>query len=168
MHASDSLDLPDQGLLLRERIFQAPDLEAAAKERILALYDRLPLEHAICHGDFHPLNLVVTGDRLIVIDWFNATRGHPLADVARTSMLFKLTGLPKYADPGLGPIIDQIRAQFFTAYIRRYGLLRPFETQHLVAWTLPVAAARLAGNISAAERRLLLALIQALLKKEEA
>jgi aminoglycoside phosphotransferase (APT) family kinase protein len=42
-------------------------------------------EPAICHNDFHPLNLLVEGDgRLIVIDWTDAALGDRHNDVART------------------------------------------------------------------------------------
>ncbi len=43
---------------------------------------------AICHNDFHPLNLLVDDDgRLIVIDWSDAAIGDRHADVARTVTL---------------------------------------------------------------------------------
>jgi aminoglycoside phosphotransferase (APT) family kinase protein len=43
---------------------------------------------AICHGDFHPLNLLVRDDGgLFVIDWTDATLGDRHSDVARTATL---------------------------------------------------------------------------------
>ena len=41
--------------------------------------------NALLHGDFHPLNVLVSGSRVTaVIDWTNACAGDPRADVART------------------------------------------------------------------------------------
>ena len=41
-----------------------------------------------CHGDFHPLNVLVDGDTSMVIDWTDAALGDRHGDVARTSLLF--------------------------------------------------------------------------------
>jgi aminoglycoside phosphotransferase (APT) family kinase protein len=40
----------------------------------------------LCHGDLHPSNIILTGDGPVLVDWFDASRGDPVADVARTSM----------------------------------------------------------------------------------
>lgn len=41
----------------------------------------------VCHGDFHPLNVMVDGDRAWVLDWTDAALGPPEGDVARTLLL---------------------------------------------------------------------------------
>ena len=48
---------------------------------------------ALCHGDFNPTNVIITpkGDWR-VIDWSHVRLGDPLADVARTYLLFWLSG----------------------------------------------------------------------------
>jgi aminoglycoside phosphotransferase (APT) family kinase protein len=54
----------------------------------------------ICHGDFHPLNIMMDGARLSgVIDWANVVIGEPAYDVAalRTIALYADTGLPAWA-----------------------------------------------------------------------
>ena len=38
----------------------------------------------ILHLDLHPLNVLMTADGPVVIDWPNARRGHAMADVAHT------------------------------------------------------------------------------------
>ena len=43
---------------------------------------------AVCHGDYHPLNIMVEGDRLAVLDWTDATVGDPMGDLARSVILF--------------------------------------------------------------------------------
>ena len=53
----------------------------------------LPRCRALCHGDFNPTNVIITpkGDWR-VIDWSHVRLGDPLADVARTYLLFWLSG----------------------------------------------------------------------------
>ena len=46
---------------------------------------------AVCHLDFHPLNVLVADDgRLTVIDWENAAIGDRHSDLARTLVLFEM------------------------------------------------------------------------------
>lgn len=47
-----------------------------------------PVGSALLHLDWHPLNILVDGDKVSgVVDWVNARAGHPLLDVARTHTL---------------------------------------------------------------------------------
>ncbi len=52
-----------------------------------------PRGTALCHGDFNPTNVIITpkGDWR-VIDWSHVRLGDPCADVARTFLLFWLSG----------------------------------------------------------------------------
>lgn len=53
----------------------------------------LPRGKALCHGDFNPTNVIITpGGDWRVIDWSHVRLGAPLADVARTYLLFWLSG----------------------------------------------------------------------------
>jgi aminoglycoside phosphotransferase (APT) family kinase protein len=46
----------------------------------------------VCHGDLHPMNLLFDGDRVVaVLDWELARLADPAFDVARTSMLLRLS-----------------------------------------------------------------------------
>ena len=44
-----------------------------------------PERPALCHGDFHPFNVMLSPRGPIVIDWNNAHIGNPLEDVALLS-----------------------------------------------------------------------------------
>ena len=54
-------------------------------------------ETAICHGDFHPMNVLADpirgGARLSVIDWTDSGIGDPHCDVARTAWLFRFASV---------------------------------------------------------------------------
>ena len=52
-----------------------------------------PRGKALCHGDFNPTNVIITPNgEWRVIDWSHVRLGDPLADVARTYLLFWLGG----------------------------------------------------------------------------
>lgn len=66
------------------------DLAITAEHLASATHD----EHAICHGDLHPFNLLVDGDRWTLIDWSTAVLADPHYDLAFTTLML--------ANPPLG------------------------------------------------------------------
>jgi len=58
----------------------------------------------LVHLDLHPLNVLMSGDGPVVIDWSNAARGEALSDVALTYVLLTCGAIP-------GPRALQIAAQ---------------------------------------------------------
>ena len=51
---------------------------------ILALIERLPPGHALCHADIHPGNVIMTADGPRLIDWGGAVRAPAAFDLAFT------------------------------------------------------------------------------------
>lgn len=152
MHSRKAPGLPSQRQQLEHKIQAASPLPPELKDAALQALARLPSASAVCHGDFHPDNVMLTARGPVIIDWPDATRGHPLADVARTSLLLRLGGLP----PGAARrwLVQALRASFHAAYLRRYFQLRPGSRELLAAWQVPVAAARLEEGIGEEEERL--------------
>ena len=70
-------------------------LERSQKEKLLRLLDSLPEESTLCHGDFHPENILAGNKGYVLIDWSSATRGSPLADIANTALL--MINLPYFS-----------------------------------------------------------------------
>jgi len=62
-----------------------PDLMEELSHDLTALDDG---HRVICHYDFHPLNVMVSDTRWVVIDWLTVASGPPLADLARTLVLW--------------------------------------------------------------------------------
>lgn len=160
MHACAAPELPSLRQRLESKIRAAEALPADWKDAALQALDQLPAGGVLCHGDFHPDNILMTSQGAIIIDWPDATRGHPLADVARTSLLLQTGGLP----PGTAQrwLIQSLRALFHAIYLKCYFRLRPTSAsrRQLAAWRLPVAAARLSEDIPE-ERDRVLALVAA-------
>ncbi|MGI6358676.1 MAG: phosphotransferase [Bacillota bacterium] len=144
MHRTRLSRLPRQRAQLISSIRRA-GLSAGTKSRVLALLDELPDGESLCHGDYHPGNVIVSNGHLTVIDWANATSGHPLADVARTSLLLTIAEIP-----GLGAEAERVKLWqrvFRDAYVEHYLQLTGYGRKELERWRLPVAAARLAENL---------------------
>src|SRR6266581_1668189 len=78
--------LPQLNDELRQRIELAPILRTDLASYALDVLDGLPAGDRLSHGDFHPGNMMGTWETLAVIDWGDASRGDPLADVARTEL----------------------------------------------------------------------------------
>ena len=72
----------------------------------------LPRGTALCHGDFNPSNVIITpkGDWR-VIDWAHVRLGDPLADVARSCLLFWLSGHVAAAEKYMALACEALGAQ---------------------------------------------------------
>lgn len=145
MHACTIPDLPSQRELLARLIGDASPVPGRVRAAALRQLDQLPDGDALCHGDFHPDNVLVTRSGPVIIDWGSACSGHPLADVARTELLLQVGELPS---PALNRwLLASARVFVRRTYVRRYLRLRPALVEELAAWRLPVAVARLGEGI---------------------
>lgn len=65
-------DLPNQREKYTWRIENSGILPAPLKTRLLEVYAKIPDESRLCHGDFHPGNILSAGERDLAIDWIDA------------------------------------------------------------------------------------------------
>jgi len=101
----------------------------------------------LCHGDMHPSNVILAPDGPVVVDWFDASRGEPVADIARSSLLL---GDGKNTPPHL-PGADPATLGVLTrAYLSRLRERLEFSDDELALWRAVNAAARLAEGLSRA------------------
>lgn len=152
MHAASAPHLPSLRDRLENRVRSAPGLRGRARRALAAALDALPDGDAICHGDFHPGNVHATSKGPVVIDWVDAARGPPLADVARTELLARVGKPP--LDPDTLVRFNSLRLPFLDKYLDRYFDVRPGSPEALHAWLPIVAAARLNERISGERREL--------------
>ncbi len=69
------------------------DLDATTRYEIHTRLEGMPKHKKVCHGDFNPSNIIIRDDGTpYIIDWSHATQGNASADVARTYLLFWLSG----------------------------------------------------------------------------
>lgn len=130
---------------LRYAIGKTPYLTDDLRNKALALLDTLPDGQQLCHGDYHPGNVILTKDGPIIIDWMTARAGSPWMDVARTSLLLSIG--PKSAGKLVSPIIKIAIRLYYRAYLNRYHTLVPDTKNELKRWIPVIAAARLNEDI---------------------
>ena len=132
---------------------------AALAEFVLSRLDAMPDGDRLCHGDYHPGNVLITSAGPRVIDWPNGMRGDPHADVARTLLLFDIATLP----PGSPAIVRALerfaRKLIRSRYLASYRRTRPLDDVLLARWRIVGAAERISHGIED-ERDALLAILQ--------
>lgn len=149
--SSSAPDLPDRAEVMAERIGRAR-LDSAVRDAALDILAKAPGGDAVLHGDFHPGNVFVTMDGPVVIDWIDATRGHPSADIARTEWL-----LTAGETPGEGlnrRVIDRLRKGFVKQYLARVTRATAVNRKVVDAWRIPTLAARLAEGVENEEQQI--------------
>lgn len=148
-------ELPSVADELRRRL-GSELVPAAVRELALTRLDELPDGDRLCHGDFHPANLLPAGSGYAVIDWPLGARGHPPADVARTCLLITGGMVPDDAPRVVRQLEAYGRRILLSAYLRGYRSELALDQALLKRWRPVCAAVRLAEDIDG-ERGLLLA-----------
>ena len=119
------------------------------------LRTRQPAERSarvICHGDFHPQNLLVADGRTTaVLDWPNVVVAAPEYDVAATRVILTQTPVALFPVPvALRPLAAAGRRLLAARYLAVYRKLRPLDRTRLPYCE---AAACMRGLVRAAEAR---------------
>jgi Ser/Thr protein kinase RdoA (MazF antagonist) len=143
-------EVPTQRNKLEHRLQHVEGITDSLRLALLERLASLPDGDRVCHGDFHPGNVLSTQRGDMVIDWIDASRGNPLADVARTSII--LLGI---GPQGRNPFLKIFVRIFHSAYLRQYFHLRPSGEAEYRRWLPIVAAARLSEGIKELEQWLI-------------
>lgn len=161
VHRCTASSLPLQRQRLQEQIQNVCGLPAKTKAVILAGLDRLQDDSAICHGDFHPENILITAEEPVIIDWVDATQGSPLVDVARTSLILRVGELPPSVNERRRQKVAEVRHLFYEAYLEHYMQIQSISREAIARWELPIAAARLSEGVGTEQKTELLRIIKA-------
>jgi aminoglycoside phosphotransferase (APT) family kinase protein len=98
-------------------------------------------ETVLCHGDLHPFNLLVDGDRITVLDWTGALVAPPAYDVALTRLLLRY---PPLATPAaLRPIVGAGATVLARRFVRRYRDANPTADLTDLDWYTALHATRI-------------------------
>jgi len=126
------------------------------KQKILAQLKQLPDGDTLCHGDFHPGNIITNEKQSVILDWMTATTGNPSADVARTMLLLKDAVLPEGTPRLMGYIITIMRNRLAKGYLKRYMQLSGMHLKDIKQWRIPILAARLMEWVPEEEKKFIL------------
>lgn len=157
IHRQSIPGLPSYKEHLQYAISTTRHLNEKLRDRYLHLLVSLPDDQVLCHGDYHPGNVIITRSGPVIIDWMTACSGCPWADVARTSLI--LTIGPKGAGKQLSSLLRIAIQLYHQMYLNHYLKTVPDKSNELKRWSPVIAAARLNENI-APEREALLKMIQ--------
>jgi aminoglycoside phosphotransferase (APT) family kinase protein len=115
---------------LRANIQRATMLGDRQRHLLLDGLAHLPEGDRLCHGDFHPWNVLGAPEGAMVVDWLDACRGDPAADICRSYVLMK------HRAPELA-----------SRYVEISEALGGCDRAAIFAWLPFVAAARLAEGV---------------------
>jgi aminoglycoside phosphotransferase (APT) family kinase protein len=81
IHTHPAHELGRLKLRLTRNIARTSLLDEPRKQVLLSRLADMPEGDRLCHGDFHPINVLGQTSQPMVIDWPDACRGDPSADV---------------------------------------------------------------------------------------
>jgi aminoglycoside phosphotransferase (APT) family kinase protein len=100
----------------------------------------------LCHGDLHPSNVLLASDGPVIVDWFDASRGDPVADVARSSVTLLNDGAnPPEHLPGADPAT---LGTLTGAYLARLRERMAIDDDILARWQAVSAVGRIAEGVA--------------------
>jgi aminoglycoside phosphotransferase (APT) family kinase protein len=147
IHSCCSEQLPMQNVHLRSAIENSRQWLSADTDKVLEYFDSLPFESAVCHGDFHPGNILRSESGPVAIDWRNAYAGHRASDVARTILMLSSPFLMPEMTPFIKFLLTLVKNYSLKIYLKEYMKLTGICYKDINSWLLPIAASRLREQI---------------------
>ena len=130
IHARTVPALPTQMARLKGHIGRTPLLAEPLRKRLLDALAGQRGDDRLCHGDFHPWNILGSLEAPVVIDWLDACLGVPAADACRSYVL-----------------MVKVKPQLADAYANAYAAAAGIARSEIDGWLPFVAAARLAEDV---------------------
>lgn len=164
LHIETGINLPSNKNKLRESIKKCSSLSKINIDKLCNYIDDLKEEDKLCHGDFHPGNIIVSSNGNYVIDWVTATLGNPHSDVARSIILLKYADIPDDISFLFKCLIKKAREKFSKMYLEEYRRISKVKLSDIEKWELPHMVARLEESITEIEKETLMKIIKKRIK----
>ncbi|MFU1885638.1 aminoglycoside phosphotransferase family protein [Bacillus wiedmannii] len=116
---------------LERQIKSIHKLDEKQKGSILNKLHSIKFEPRLCHGDFHPFNLILNEKNVNIIDWVDACSGDIRADVFRTYLLYA-----------------QSYIELAEMYLRIYCSTTDLTRDEIFQWAPIMIAARFSEKVS--------------------
>lgn len=125
---------------LTRQIQSLNEINDSTKYELLTRLEGMPKHVKLCHGDFNPSNIIISGNKAYILDWVHATQGNASSDVARTYLLLSLQS-EKYAEMYMNTFCDKTKTA--KTYVQRWLPIvaaaqltkkRPEEKELLMKW----------------------------------
>ncbi|MFT4145221.1 MAG: aminoglycoside phosphotransferase family protein [Mobilitalea sp.] len=121
-------DLPDYKDFLKHHIRNAK-LALDHQQEVMKRIDQLSDADTLCHGDFHPGNILLSEDKVSVIDFMNLCHGHYLYDIARTVFLVEYTPIPEDAQDK--DLLWYFKKTVSELYLQQMGVTKEMIQEYL-------------------------------------
>jgi len=129
---------------LRQKVGGAVQITEEDRRKAHGLLAALPAGTALCHGDFHPANVILSDRGPIILDWFDAARGDITADFVRSSLLMRPpTDRSAWLAGATPELLDRVHSYYITELVRRGD----FEVRTFGSWEAVMAVARMAEPV---------------------
>lgn len=140
------LALPSQRDRLVSKIRTSATTFEPSLARALDIVPPLVAPLCLCHGDLHPSNVILSDQGPVIVDWFDASRGDPVADVARTLLTTRGDGRagPQHLPGSDGRTLEALS----DAYLARLRASLALDDALLARWQAVQAVARMAEGVS--------------------
>jgi len=139
--------LPDLADRLHRKIGEAALLSDEDRHQAQGLLADMPSGSALCHGDMHPANIVMSSRGMIIVDWFDAAVGHGLADYTRSSLLLRPpetpASKPSHLDGATGEFLERVHCAYLSVLLKR-ELIEPVP---FATWEAVLAVARMSEPV---------------------
>lgn len=139
----DDANIPLQNEAYEKTIDECRGLDEQEKQR---LKERLYVlsrnrDNRVCHGDFHPMNIMFSEGTVGIIDWAFTTLGDPVADVAGTYMISKLLAAASGGHNAFERFLFNLFTPIFAnIYLKEYLKLSGRSREEVLKW-IPIRAA---------------------------
>jgi hypothetical protein len=136
--------LPAVRDVVNRKLARLAHSEPTLAEWVQQIFTQLPDGDALCHGDFHPGQLMVSDNRYVAFDWSGAKRGDALFDYARTRVLLSLGEPPPGTSRMLKVLAKIGRRVLLSSYARSYErhTAQPIDEVRVRHWEIVNLAAR--------------------------
>lgn len=134
---------------LRYFVSKSPIADKELIDFVLRVYESLPSGNNLCHGDFHPGNILMQNGECYIIDWSGVYRGHFLSDVAHSFLLMKV--VPKI--PGQNSLSHSMMSaagrRIANTYLKDILRLQSFDFSEFSKWTVVMSFLRVCYGLPA-------------------
>ena len=107
-----------------ETIYEHEAISLAERDMLNAIFDRIPVRNTFIHNDYHPKNIMLQGDELMLIDIAESALGYPAVDFASLYFLaVDVAPMMKRAGISLTDVIglpDDMAMGFWNGILRGY------------------------------------------------
>jgi serine/threonine protein kinase len=103
---------------------------------VTQIFNEQRTELMLCHGDFHPGNILVSNETLTIIDWSGSYSGNPIADIAHTYILMRQ--MPRLPGQSTGNyrVMSFVARIIAARYLNAAKNLWGFDWATFSAWTV--------------------------------